>query len=170
MDSLSKDEYWIAVQVQPRHEHLVSTQLSYKGYEEFLPCCPSTANTANSRQRRPLFPGYLFCKFHPLGVAARIVTTPGVVRILSIAGHPVEVREEEIAALRKITISSIECIPCPYLELGNHVRIVNGPLAGITGILTQMERNPRLVVSIQILKRAVSLQIQAQDVAPSTPS
>jgi transcription antitermination factor NusG len=171
MEFLNLESYWVAVHVQPRRERLVSLLLRNKGYEEFLPTYRGRSRRTGrlgkvDAQGLPLFPGYLFCRFEPNNLNARIVTTPGVLRILGTPGKPSEVPSEQILALRSIEKAKAICGPFPFLEIGEKVQIANGSLAGITGILTRTGGQRQLVISVEILRRAVSVHISAENVVP----
>jgi transcription antitermination factor NusG len=158
--------FWIAIQSRPKHERIVAAHLRYRGYEEFLPTYESGLQKEVGNRLRPLFPGYLFCKFSPVNSGGSIVTVPGVVRILGYAGNPCKVDEEDIAALRGIMNYCPDRKPIQYLEPGSRVRIVRGPLIGLTGTLTRPPHNDVLVVSVEMLKRAVAVRCNPNDVAP----
>jgi transcription antitermination factor NusG len=159
---------WIALQVRPKSEHLVALLLHNKGYECLLPLRSHKAlNSPGQLRQIPLFPGYLFCKVDFNCSGPRVVTTPGVIRILGCSGHPSPVPDREIAALRKIADSGLECGSCLCLSAGQQVRIVSGPLVGISGIIVQRNGSQRLVVSIEILRRAVSVAVREEDLVPT---
>lgn len=158
--------FWIALQVRPKHERIVATHLHNRGYEEFLPTYECQLKKEGRNGIRPLFPGYLFCRYSPVRIGGSIVTVPGVVRLLGYAGRPSVVDEEEIAALRGIVTYCPDRSPTKYLDTGNTVRIVRGPLTGLMGTLTRPPHNDILVVSVEILKRAVAVRCDPNDVIP----
>ena len=57
----------------------------------------------------------------------------------------------------------------PYLTEGMRVRIANGPLYGCEGILVRKrDEKARLVVAIDIIQQAVSVELSEEDVEPLT--
>jgi transcriptional antiterminator NusG len=94
-----------------------------------------------------------------------ILKTDSVVRILGNDGKPIPIPDEQIFAIRVLIKSGIAVTPCAYLKEGMRVRVVNGPLIGIEGILlkTQPKKN-RLVLSVDLLKESVSVEIDEFDV------
>ena len=160
---------WFAIQVAPQCETRVSTLLEYKGYQPFFP-------THKVRRRRsdrmkildqPLFPGYVFCR--SLGKTdGLIVATPHVIRIVAFGGKPAVVEDWNIDALRKIGDSEAGSLPCSYSHhIGEHVRIMNGPFSGLTGVLIQTKKQHRLVISIDAIMKSVSVQVDAMDIYPT---
>lgn len=148
-------EPWVAVHVQSRREQGVALQLRYKGYEVFLPTYCSQAKGG----AQPLFPGYLFCKFSQMKPANLIVTTPGVLQILGPRGKPARVSEEQVDSIRKIVTFGMPCRTFPIIEIGERVRIVHGPLAGLSGTLIRGNDLHTFVLSVDILHRAVAVHI-----------
>jgi len=158
---------WFAVQVRNRWEKTVAGLLQGKGFEYFLPTY-LTRKRWSDRIRDvelPLFPGYVFCRFDPYN-RLPVLVTPGVVQVVGVARSPLPVAEEEIAAIQKIVRSGLVCQPWPFLHVGDRVRIEYGPLASLEGILLSFKGQHRVVISVSILQRAVSVEIEGAWVNP----
>lgn len=56
--------------------------------------------------------------------------------------------------------------PHPYLQEGQRVRVVRGSLEGATGIFLRRQHLCRLVLSVQLIQQAVSVEIDAADIVP----
>ena len=112
----------------------------------------------------PLFPGYVFCRFDPK-VRLPILKIPTVMSVAGLGKNPEPVPQEEIGALQAVCKSGMETIPCPYLTTGAKVRILEGPLTGLEGILVE-EKQTRLVLSVTLLQRSVSVEIDRNWIAP----
>ena len=160
---------WFALQVAPRHENKVASLLNYKGYQHFLPTYQSSRKWCdrNKTLELPLFPGYLFCRMVHGTTVGLVVTTPGVIRVVGFGGNPYPIPDHEIDAIQRIALSS-GVTPVPYLKIGHKVQIRNGPLLGITGILTQIKNRCRLVVSVDLITSSVSVDVASVDVLPVT--
>jgi hypothetical protein len=131
-----------------------------KGYDVFLPTVSKPRFCADGTRDRALFPGYIFCHINPEATAAKIVTTPGVQKILGVRGVYWEVPSQEIANLRRVVESNSTTEPATWLSAGTVVRIESGPLRGVEGIITGSDSKWRIVVSITILQRAASLRVE----------
>jgi transcription antitermination factor NusG len=158
---------WYALQVKPRFEKIVTTQLEQKGYETLLPTFVSKRKWSDRVKTLslPMFPGYLFCRFD---VDARLpsVITPGVMMILGSGRSPVPVNESEIEAIRHVMESGVQAAPCPFVEVGEVVRVESGPLEGLTGIVLRIRGTERLVVSVSLLLRSVAVEIDRSSLKP----
>jgi transcription antitermination factor NusG len=156
---------WYAIRTKPRFEKKVALGLRGKGYEEFLPL--HQVRRAKSDRvvvvDHPLFPGYLFCRFD-CTKRLPVLTTPGVIYIVSSREQLSSVSDEEIISLQKVMQSGLSIQESPYL-IGTKVRIVTGPLAGVHGTVTRIKDMDRVVVSVAILQRSVAVEVVAESLA-----
>jgi len=157
--------------VRSRYERVAATALETKGYEIFLPTYRKPGAVARRALPReePLFPGYLFCRI-VFDLCAKIVVTPGVIRIVSFGREPVAVSEDEIAAIHRVIKSRVERQPCQYMPAGSRVRVESGPLCGIEGVLASDGRNRRIVLSINLLQRSVEAVLEPDTVLTRVPA
>ena len=158
---------WYALQVRPRFEKMIATNLLNKGYEGFLPLYRKRSRWSDRIKeiQLPLFSGYLFCRFD-VNKRLPILKTPGVIQVVGIGKVPHPVEDSEIKALQSIVISGLQAEPRSYLNIGQKVRVEVGPLAGIEGILTAIKGSNRLIVSVSLLQRSVSVEIDESWVIP----
>jgi transcriptional antiterminator NusG len=158
---------WYALQVRPRFEKVVAGLLENRGLETFLPLYRSRRRWSDRMKTvdLPLFPGYLFSRFD---AEARlpILTTPGVIGVLGLGKRPVPVHDDDIANVQAIVASGLPACPWPFLECGDPIRIVHGPLRGMEGILVRSDKHERLVVSVKLLQRSVAVDINREWVRP----
>jgi len=158
---------WYALQTRPKHEKMVSTLLGGKGYEQFLPLYQSWHRSAGRLRSvlLPLFPGYVFCRFDQLR-RLPILVTPGVFSIVSRGRTPEPIPEEEIAAIHTSCSSNLQVKPWPYLEQGDLVQVEFGPLQGVQGIFLSEKSGGRLVLSVDMLRRSVAVEMDRDWVRP----
>lgn len=161
---------WFAVRVKSNFERTVSACLSGKGLEEFLPTYRTRRQWTDRTKEieQPLFSGYLFSRFEPRN-SMSVLTTPGVVGIVSAAKNLLPVADLEIEAIRTIVRSGLLAGPWPFLQVGQRVELVRGPLAGLEGILVKVKNQHRLVVSVTLLQRSISTEIDGDWVKPLKP-
>jgi len=162
---------WFAVQVTPQHERKVATLLDYKGYEQFLPLYTVYRKWADRTKRieQPLFPGYIFCRMKD-PVVGLLRSTPGVVRIVGLGTKPVPVPDDEIDAISRLVQSKQDVCPhAPHLEIGQKVLVKQGPLSGIVGKLSRIQDRSRLIICVDLIMKAVSVDIDVADVSPVGP-
>jgi len=162
-----KNEKWFALYVKPRHEKVVARSLDGVGLESFLPLYVRRHVYARRRKDNeiPLFPGYVFCRFDRFK-RTPILSTPGVISIVSVARTPVPVDDTEIFSLQSATKARLSLEPCSFFEKGGRVRITRGALSGIEGIVLEVGKSLRLVLSVTLLQRSVQLEIDSSWIVP----
>jgi len=154
---------WYAVYVKARTESAVCRTLQGRGYEAFLPLYRSRRYWSDRVKLldMPLFPGYVFCRFDarkPL----HVVSSPGVVYVVAADKEYVAVDEREMESLRILCGSGLAVQPCPYLQVGSRVLIERGPLSGAEGNVLELKNKLRIVVSVSLLQRSVSAEIDRE--------
>ena len=92
----------------------------------------------------------------------------GVVRILGERWDRLApVADAEIEAIQRLHHSELALMPYPYLRDGQRVRIVEGALAGVEGVLVRRKANrDLLVLSINLLNRSVAVEVECGAVEP----
>src|SRR6516165_6173000 len=98
LDECRETLRWFAVRVKSNQENVLASSLSRSGYEILLPKY-SPAALRKGHALRPLFPGYVFCRFD-INRRLPILMLPAVVYIVGIGKTPAPIEEEEIASLR----------------------------------------------------------------------
>jgi transcription termination/antitermination protein NusG len=159
---------WFAVQVWAGREQLCARHLQSRNYEVFLPSRPERRRWSDRVRtvEQPLFPGYVFCRAEST-VTGRIVTTPGAIRILG-SPYPAPVPVHEIEAIRRVVAAGLFTEPWQFVQTGQRVRIAQGPLRDTEGIVVTVKNRHRLIVSIDVLRRSVAVEIDAAWITTSS--
>lgn len=151
---------WYAIRTRSHYERTVSTVLESKGLNAYLPVYRSRRRWSDRvvQLDLPLFPGYVFCRFD---TARRlpVITTPGVVSIVGFGNDPAVIPDHEVEAIHTILKSGLATEPCPFLREGQRVRVTHGSLKDVEGILVKKKADWRLVVSVTMLQRSVSVEL-----------
>jgi transcription antitermination factor NusG len=160
---------WFAFRTRTNHEKVTQAALMAKTFDSFLPLY---------RERRvwsdrikeieiPLFPGYLFC-WSSVEEHRHILNTPGVMSVVGSGRHPIAIPDAEMENVKQFVASEIDSKPYPFLEVGQRVRLVRGPLAGVEGVLKEFKTGYRLIVSVTLLQRSIAAELDASwiEVAP----
>ena len=159
---------WYAVWTRSRHESRVCQHLDARGVTTFLPTCARLSRWSD-RQKRiswPLFPGYCFARGEREDLH-HVSRCPGVASVLSTAGAPAPVADEEIDALMRLVRTDLAYEPCIPRTPGLRVRVVRGPLAGVQGQLIRGQRDSQLLLAVDLLNSAARLTISEWDVEPA---
>ena len=152
---------WYALQVRSRREGTIAGLLCGQGYETFLPLFQNCRRWSDrmKKVKIPLFAGYMFCRLNDQnrGAATR---TPGVIRVVGFGGTHIPVEEEEISAIQQIAEAGVPNQPWPFLQVGTRVRVEQGALGGLEGILVECKGQQRLIISVTLLQRSVALEVE----------
>jgi len=146
----------------------VREQLERKQFEAFLPTVARWSRWKDRRKKIdwPLFPGYCFARFDAADALAVLKCT-GVVSIVSFEGKPAPIPDYELESIRLLVKSELQYDPCPLLHEGMMVEVVHGPLRGVVGRLIRKDaRRATLVLSVDLIGKAVSVEVDAADVRP----
>jgi transcription antitermination factor NusG len=158
---------WYALHIRSRHEKRVAERLVSQSLEIFLPLHRSRhtwKNGVHAEVDLPLFPCYLFARV-AIHDRIRLLQHPGVLGFAASSAKPTVIHDDDISILRTAT-ESLRAEPHPYLNNGDAVRIVAGPLAGMAGILTRRKQEYRVVLSIEAIMRSIVVEVSEFDIEP----
>lgn len=170
MDLRQFNKRWLALQVRPRYEFITASILRGKGYEEFLPVY-TTWRKWSDRQKKivaPLFSGYVFCKMDE-NIKFPLITTLGVIRIVGSCGGTAYLEDSEIEIIRIAERSGREVEPWPFLQVGDRVQIKSGLLLGLQGVLLAHKNKNRLIISIDLIQKSISVEVERDSLAAIGP-
>ncbi len=159
---------WFAIWTRSRHEQVVREQLQTRQIEAFLPTITRWSRWKDRKKKIdwPLFPGYCFAKFDPEH-SLDVLKCSGVVNIVSFEGKPAPIPDVELDSIRLLVGSELQYDPCPLVREGMLVEVVHGPLKGVIGRLLRKDtQHARLVLSVDLIGQAVSVEVDAGDVRP----
>lgn len=153
--------YWFALTVKPQHERSVVEQLTAKSLEGYVPVYAARHRWSDRVKTvsLPLFPRYVFCRFR-FEERQKVLSIFSVTSIVGFGGTPCPVSQEEIDTIKRIIGSNLPIMPWPFLRIGQPVRISEGPLSGVEGILAREKAAFRVVVSVEMLQRAVAVEVE----------
>lgn len=158
---------WYAVFTVPQNEKSAAKHLGLRDIESFLPTYEMVRVWKNRQRVRlvlPLFPSYLFVRISNRE-RAKVLAAPGVLRIVGNSREPLPVPNTTIDFLRSdLCAEKVE----PYRELvvGRKVRIKNGAMQGLEGVLVRKNNNLRFVLTIDLINQHAAVEISAQNLEP----
>ena len=162
---------WYALTVKPQHERAVAEQLRSKSLEEYLPLYRARRRWSDriATVELPLFPRYVFCRFS-FAERLKVLQILSVRSIVSCCGKPCVIDHREIATIQAMTSSGQPICPWPLVRIGQRVRVCTGPLEGLEGILAREKSAYRVVVNMEILNRAVAVEVERDLIRPAGPA
>ena len=152
---------WFAIRVRPRYEKQVAQSIESKSIKTFLPLYAARRRWSDRTKdlQRPLFDGYVFCH---IDVAKRlpVLVTPGVMHFVGIGKTPLPVDDGEIAAIQRVVRSGSVVRSWPFLREGERVRVDDGPLRNVEGILLRAGDTDQVVISVSLLQRSIAVEVE----------
>lgn len=161
---------WYALTIKPQAEITARLALDYRGFPTLLPLYRERRRWSDRWKtiERPIFPGYLFCQFDP-DFRRDVITAPGVRAIVGFGSSFEPVPEPQISAIQSAIASAAPLSPWDYLTVGERVRVAEGPLAGVEGILADLKNSIRVVVTVELLQRSLAIEVERHAVRPLAP-
>lgn len=155
---------WYAVHTRSRFEQKVHDGIFGKSIEVFLPKIQVMSRRKDRRKKIlvPLIPGYVFVRtgLDPEEYLS-ILKTAGVVQLVGFKGKPVPANEEEIKSLMILNGTDRTVQNRDYMQAGDRIRVMEGPLKGLTGFyLGHKGHGDKVVVSIELLNRSLEVDIE----------
>jgi transcription antitermination factor NusG len=153
---------WFALYTKHQHEKKASDVLAKKGFEVFLPVYRSIRRWKDRTKvvSLPVFPCYLFIHTG-LDRKFEILKTPGVFSVVESGGKGCAIPGADIDAVRRITEGPARFAPHVYLKKGDRVRVKSGPFSGIEGILLRSKSDFRVVLNVDVLRKAIAVEVDA---------
>jgi len=158
----STEAQWYAIHTRAQHEKSVVSHLQRQGITTFLPLV-SEVHSWSDRSKvvhLPLFTCYAFVHMRLLPESwAKVMRVTGVLRFVGVRGEGVPIPDSQIHAVRTLLSSSLSYQICPFLQVGQRVRIKGGALDGVEGILAGRKGDRTLIISVEPIQRSLSVRI-----------
>ena len=151
--------WWVA-HTKSRNEKSLAHDLLGKEINYFLPMSWKIRRTRGRtiRSLLPLFGGYLFfCGQEKHRI--EVLRTNRVANIIGVADQQRLV--EELSQIEQAIAGGANLSPHGYIKAGQRCRVIGGALAGLQGIVVNTRNNVRLVLQIDMLGQAASVEIGA---------
>ena len=171
---LYAEPHWYACRTNPRAEKKVARLLEGAGFEWFLPLIEEERRWSDRTKviEVPLFPGYVFARFI-LSDLSRILDLPPISTVARPAGYPTPIRDEVMDAIRRMVEGVNETGELPrnedYLVEGDDVMVTEGPFRGMKGLLLAARGRARVVVRVEALRQATSVEVPREQVRRPKP-
>lgn len=151
---------WFALTVKPQHEFRVVEGLKgLNDIESFLPTYKDKRIWSDRIKLLdvPLFAGYVFARFEYSAHRIPVLRVSGVRSIAGCGSAGSAVADDEISSIRTLMSSGFPVRPWPFLRAGQRVCVRYGPLCGVEGIVLEQKDEWRMVVSVELLQRSISV-------------
>ena len=161
---------WYAIHTRARHEKQVTTHLREKGVITFLPLITQRHRWSDREQsvQVALFSCYTFVSMEACAENRLCVLhTAGVLGFVGVHGVGLPIPEKQIEDIQTLLAHNVTFGLCPFLNVGQRVRIRGGCLEGVEGILVAKNTDRSLVVSVEMIQRSIAVRVDGYDLEPA---
>jgi len=156
---------WWVVHTKSRNEKALAWDLVRKGVSYFLPMRWKVSRTSGRtiRSLMPLFTGYLFfCGDDEQRIT--VLQTNRAAGLIAVSDQEKLIRE--LSEIEFALRSGAVLQPDKYVKEGQRCRVSGGPLAGLKGVVLMSGRRMRLLLQVDILGQATSVEIDSDLIEP----
>jgi len=156
---------WFAVVTKPRQEKIALENLQRQGFECFLPMAENPYQRRSKKHQKiiePLFPRYLFLSaIADIQNLAPVRSTKGVISMVRFGTELAVLPEQVINAIRQRINPETGLIKIKPIEIktGDKVKIFDGPLTGLSGIVAERNSEKRALVLMELLGRPTKVKV-----------
>jgi transcriptional antiterminator NusG len=156
---------WYVLHTKSRQEKILANELAARSVEHYLPLIkrPRFYGNRKATVEEPLFPGYVFL----LGDVDQAYLADRTKRVANIIHVPDQRKFQwELDNIRLALSHDAPLDPYPDLIRGVRVEVRSGPFQGLQGVIEDKGKDARLILQVDVLGRAVSLEIHGALLEP----
>ena len=162
---------WYVLYTKPRHEFKAASQLEEYNLQNYLPTVTTLKQWSDRKKKvtEPIFRSYIFFR----GTEKErldALQLPSIVSTVCFRGEPAIVPEWQIDNLKKMLEGNPQIFVCEQITTGTRVKVVSGPFEGVEGIVTYVQNQRNLAVSIETLHRSILVTLPAESVTKKVDS
>ncbi|MHC4071734.1 MAG: transcription termination/antitermination protein NusG [Planctomycetota bacterium] len=152
-----KGEWWVA-HTKSRNEKALAHDLIRRGISYFLPMSWKVRRKSRrtTRSLLPLFGGYLFCCGQE-ETRTELMRTDRVANLIEVADQQKLIKE--LVQIEQALRAGAPLIPHKYVKAGQKCAVKAGPLLGLQGVVARTSGATRLVLQVDMLGQAASVEI-----------
>jgi transcription antitermination factor NusG len=154
---------WHVLHVLSNHEKRVAQHLEVRSVEHYLPLYSERVKWTDRTvvSERPLFSGYVFVRFTAQSRIS-VISTPGVLRLLG-NDEGSMVHDEQLAKIRLGLANGLTLRPHPRVTVGTRVQVRDGIFAGVEGVVAELRKQCRVVITLAATHQCFSLELATDD-------
>ncbi|MFC2133885.1 UpxY family transcription antiterminator [Bacteroidota bacterium] len=162
---------WYVLYTKPRHEFKAALQLDENNFHHYLPTVTTLKQWSDRKKKvtEPIFRSYIFFRGTEKE-RLNALQLPSIVSTVCFRGNPAVVPEWQIYNLKKMLEGNPEIFVTEQITTGTHVKVVSGPFEGVEGIVTYVQNQRNLAVSIETLHRSILVTLPAESVTKKVES
>lgn len=157
---------WFIFYTQFNHEKKVHEELLKCGYESYYPKMNTLKQWSDRKKwiNSPIFPCYNFVYCEEKEIC-RILSTTGIVKVVSFSGERAFLNERDIELIRKLEIhQNAVTVTSQRFKDGEKIKIESGCFMGLTGTVVDSDEGNKLVLLLELLGQSVVTTFESTEV------
>ncbi|MBN2589537.1 MAG: UpxY family transcription antiterminator [Sedimentisphaerales bacterium] len=157
-------KWWVA-HTKSRNEKALAHDMVNRDINYFLPMSWNVRRKSRRTIKSliPLFSGYIFfCGDEAKRI--EILKTNRIANLIEVVDQQQFI--DDLVQIERVLRTGEVLIPHKYLRKGQKCRIIAGPLLGIQGIIVSIKGHTRLVLQVDMLGQAASVEIEIDMIEP----
>ena len=158
---MNTESNWFVMYTAPRAEKKVAKRLEENKIEVYLPIIEEVRQWSDRKKKvqRPLFNGYLFVRTERTRLWEAL-QVQGAVKFVNFSGNHAVVRDEEIAAIKRIVATGVAVeVDDSEIKEGEQVKILGGPLQGFEGECIQKGNQDYFIIRVPSIHQTVMVNV-----------
>jgi len=151
---------WWVVHTKSRNEKALAWDLVSKEINYFLPMCWKTSHSKGRKFKSllPLFTGYMFFNGNE-NQRVEVLRTNRAASIIEVKDPQQLIKE--LSEIEQALQAGADLKPDKYIKVGQLYQVTAGPLKGLKGIAQKTTTATRLMLNIDMLGQAASVEIDS---------
>jgi len=163
---------WFVFYTKSRQEKKVNDLLLKRGFEPYLPLQKVMRQWSDRRKKVevPLFNSYIFVQVAEHEIQ-QVLSVPGVAWNIKLNGKPAELHPQELETIKRFIETGMLLEAQNVTEkftVGDAVKLVDGPLKGAQGILSDYHNKQYFSVILESIGQVITVQIDSKIVRKLT--
>lgn len=154
---------WLVFYTKARWEKKVKSYLEKFGYESYLPLNKVLRQWSDRKKKVdvPLFNSYIFVRENESKIP-EILKIPGIAWNIRHNDKPAVLREEELKTIQRFIETGLfmETQSVQDLRIGDKVEVLDGPLRGVTGVLSGELNEQMFTFILHTIDQAIRINIE----------
>ncbi|MEL7005054.1 MAG: UpxY family transcription antiterminator [Bacteroidota bacterium] len=151
------------IYTRPQFERKVYNKLCSYGIDLYFPTHVEIRQWHDRRKKLevPVFPSYLFAKIDAHDMV-KVYGVSGFVRFLSTGNELDIISDERMESLQQLFSNDFE-VSSIKIQRREKVKVINGPLIGLEGVILKDTEGSRVLVQMEVLNRFIKTELPVSD-------
>jgi transcriptional antiterminator RfaH len=153
---------WYVVNTKPHNEDRAAINLTNGGIEVLAPKLKLRKFKEGKfiQVIEPMFPSYIFVRFHPVDEFRMVKYARGVKTIVHFGGQIIPLKDEMIEFIKTRLENGVAAIQKPHMIKGEKILIKDGPFKGFSGIFeSELDGKERVAILLDGVNYCAKMEI-----------